>query len=449
MVRSFWARLAGAILAAAPASALCADDALEGRAFYKVFGVGLRMPGGLVEGTSALAALIGADGIPAWGAMTAHTARAEASWSRGEWLQVTAAWQVEGVVASHPAFAGGASLTTSLASPAEGARRRLWDFDPVLLDEPGVRVHHNLDRLAARFATPWADVVVGRQVLSWGTGRLWNPTDLLSPFSPTEIDREVRRGIDALRVSVPLARAAQLELIWLPQTIGQLNGGAARGQFNAGGFDFSASIAKYARDVVFGADFAGDVGPIGVHGEAAYTLGLHGVAAPGPIGVAERALRAVVGADARIGEKTAVTIEYHYNGWGAEDSSGYLRALSSERVQRGEVFGAGRHYLGLVGSYQVTDLLSAQAIALVNVTDPSAQVMPVVEYWFAQSVILRAGAFVPIGERPDPSELQALTAEDVLTRSERYQSATSTLGLRSEYGTSPAGVFAQVGVYFQ
>jgi hypothetical protein len=456
------ARLAAVALALLPVTASATplwtsaegDRQLEVRGFYKVFGLGLAMPAGLVEGTAALdaafaeAGLSERIGLPRAGAMTAHTGRLESRLVWGDWLELTAAWQVEAVLANDAAFASGASLTGTLTEGG-GPQRRLADFGALLYGSPGLRLQHNLDRLAARISAPFGDLVIGRQVLSWGTGRLWNPTDLLSPFGPNEIDREVRRGIDAVRLSLPLARAAPLELVWLPRWEGQENGGALRVQANAHGFDFSLSAAKYVDDVLFGADFAGDAGPLGIHGEASYTLGLRGVAAPGPIDVGERAFRAVVGTDLRLGEKAAFTVEYHFNGWGAASPSGYLAALTNERSARGEVFGAGRHYLGVVASYQLSELLTAQAIALVNLTDPSVQLTPVVEYWFEQSVILRAGAFVPIGVPPDPTELRALTGADVLSRSGPFLQATSSLGMKSEYGASPAGVFAQVGVYFQ
>ena len=58
----------------------------------------------------------------------------------------------------------------------------------------------------SRSSSRGARLVVGRQVLSWGTGRFWNPTDLLSPFAPTDVDREVRHGVDAIRYSLPLGK---------------------------------------------------------------------------------------------------------------------------------------------------------------------------------------------------------------------------------------------------
>ncbi|HYV50004.1 MAG TPA: hypothetical protein VFA20_34350 [Myxococcaceae bacterium] len=441
---------ASALLAWACASAAWAGNlwssqdgssALEGKAFYKALGTGVRLAPGLVVETAELARLLDQPGValPGSGASTGHVVRLEGKAHYQELLELDVAYQLGALVASHPAFTGGASLTGAFTAEGGGPQRRLVDLPGTLYSSPGLRVDQNLDRLSARLSLKFADVIVGRQVLSWGTGRFWNPTDLLSPFAPTEIDREVRRGIDAVRVTAPLfSRTAQLEVLWLPRKVAEENGGAVRAQVNVLGYDVSLSGAKYVDDLLAGADFSGDVGPVGVHGEAAYTWGIRS---------GERALRAVVGAEVRPTEKLALTAEYYFNGFGARDASGYLAALSSPRAQRGEISGAGRHYLGVAASYAFTELLTLQLLSLVNLQDPSAELVPVLEYWFEQSVILRAGAFVPIGGAPDPTALRGMTAADLGTPA--FQDAASTLGLRSEYGLLSYGAMVQVGVYFQ
>lgn len=405
---------------------------------------------GLVEGSRALAKVMAEAGavapptLPEAGLLTAQLVRLGARLEFFERFEFEAAWQLQVVNGSTPLLVQGASLASTVGGLGAGAQRRLWEGAGTLAAGESVRVDHNLDRLAMKLALPFGDLTVGRQVLSWGTGRFWNPTDVLSPFPPTAIDREVRRGFDAVRLAVALGELTQLDLLFLPQQRLEDLGGVARLQTNLAGWDASLSIGRYVRDVVIGADVAGDLGPLGAHAEGAYTLELLGLDGQSPVRVGEHFFRGVVGLDGRPMESLLLFAEYAFNGYGTNDSSQIARVLSSARVVRGEIFGAGRH-LGALGlAWLATDLLTTQLTCLVNLTDPSVMLIPSLEYSLGQRVLLRFGGSVPIGATPS---LAALTPDDVLQNSPAFQSAVATRGLRSEHGSSPWGLFAQVGVY--
>lgn len=436
--------------------------AVEASGFVKPYASWLRMQNSLHQGTEAMARAVeearsllppdlaarlpATTALPLQVGVTTHTLRvgAKATWTDA--LELEVAWQAAFVVASSPAFAGAGSSTylgASLVTP----QRRLVDFEPFLVDEGGLRVQHNLDRLALTWRSEHVTVVVGRQVLSWGTGRFWNPTDLISPFAPTDVDREVRRGADAARVSIGLGATSQLDVLWLPQRLARDMGGVLRARTNLWGWDLSATVGKYVGDLVAGADFAGDLGPLGAHGEAAWTMPLVGLGTSGPVRVEGDFVRALVGLDWRPHEALVLAAEYTFNGFGATNAAGLLEVLRSDRVVRGEVFGAERHYLGLGATWMATDLLTVSLSAIVNLVDPSAMVVPALEYSFEQHVLVRAGGYVPLGAGLDVSLLRGLTGADVLGNSAAWRAATSTLGARSEYGLSPFGAFVQVGVY--
>ncbi len=200
------------------------------------------------------------------------------------------------------------------------------------------------------------------------------------------------------------------------------------------------------RDLVFGADLVGDLGPIGVHAEGAYTVELLGLGTSS-VSVGEHFFRGVIGAEAKPHEKWVLMAEYAYNGFGTTAPSKYAAILSSARVIRGEVFGAGRHQAAIAVSFLADDLLSVNLSVLGNLTDPSAMVIPSLEYSFTQTVLIRAGGYVPLGRPPDAKAYQQLTTNDVLTNSEAYRTASASRGLRSEFGASSFGAFVQLGVY--
>ena len=456
------AALCAAILLTAPAAARArdvwtseeGDSVLELRAFYKTFGDALRMQPGLVQGTQALQDLLTEAGqpvgaaLPLYGAASTHTARAWGRFLVHDKVELSVGYQLDATIASDRALAGGLGLGGSVpVAGTQAASRRLVDFDHVLARKDGFLLQHNLDQLCVKAKMSVGELVVGRQVLSWGTGHFWNPTDLLSPFGPTDVDREVRHGVDAVRFSMPLSKTALLDVLWLPQQQGWAQGAVVRAQANFKGFDVSLSAAKYVSDVVVGADAAGDIGPVAVRAEAAYTFGLTGLDS-GHVDLGDHFLRAVAGLDLKPASGLVLSAEYYYNGFGAEGAAGYAGKLASARVTSGEIFGAGQHYLALAAIWKATDLLTVNAMAIGNLADPSVIVVPSLEYWLEQSVILRVGGYIPIGKQPDPRALQALTLSDLVGRTPAFQSASGSLGLRSEYGSSPWGLFAQVGVYF-
>src|SRR5581483_1533856 len=54
----------------------------------------------------------------------------------------------------------------------------------------------------------------GRQRIAWGTGKFWNPTDVLNPFEPTSIEREERRGVDSDYARRGISVLGQGEAAW-------------------------------------------------------------------------------------------------------------------------------------------------------------------------------------------------------------------------------------------
>jgi hypothetical protein len=422
----------------------------------------LRFQSSLVEGTKDLAGALdqakamvppetaaqlpSLSGLPLQVGISTHTFRVGGKVSWTDALELEVAWQAAVILASDAAFAG-AGGSSYLGAALITPQRRLVDFEPFLLDAGSFRIQHNLDRLAFTWRGTHVTVVVGRQVLSWGTGRLWNPTDLISPFAPTDVDREVRRGADAARVSFSLGATSQLDVLWLPQKLARDMGGVVRARTNLVGWDFSVTVGKYVGDVVVGADFSGDLGPLGAHGEAAWTLPLVGLGASEPLRVQGDFVRAVVGLEWRPVEALVLGAEYYFNGFGAHSAAGVLGVLTSDRVVRGEVFGAERHYAGVTASWLATDLLTGSLTAIVNLVDPSALFVPSLEYSFEQHVLLRVGGFVPIGKGVDLGLMRSLSGADVLANSAAWQRATTTFGAQSEYGLSGYGAFVQVGLY--
>ena len=74
------------------------------------------------------------------------------------------------------------------------------------------------DRLSLTFRAPSLDITLGRQAISFGTGRIFTPFDLVAPFSPAVLDSQYKPGIDALRVDGYIGMSGQHQrggrLLW-------------------------------------------------------------------------------------------------------------------------------------------------------------------------------------------------------------------------------------------
>ncbi len=430
------------------------DINVDVHGFYKANVSGILLPQGFVDQSLAMQRLTSdirspwppTPVLPENAVISTNLLRigGTADWSHR--LKLDVAWQMALFVSSAGQLLPGLSATSFVSSAnAVAAKRRLIPLGQTIVDRAGMRLEHEIDRLALSVSLPFGTLIVGRQILSWGTGRLWNPTDVLSPFAPTTVDREVRRGFDAVRLAVALGATTQLDVIYLPQEKLADNGGVLRFRTNVLEWDASISAGKYANDLVVGADVSGDVGPLGFHAEGASTFEFQN--APSSLALEHRFFRGVAGFDWRPAEKLTFVAEYHFNGFGAESRNQLAERLVSERVVRGEVFGGGRHYAGVIAGYQHSEVFGLSATAILNLIDPSALLVPSLEYWLEQSVLIRAGAAIPLGQSVDPRAFQQLTVDDVLTQSARFIDARKTLGLRSEFGASPWTVFVQAALY--
>ncbi|MEZ4473321.1 MAG: hypothetical protein R3F60_21540 [bacterium] len=136
-----------------------------------------------------------------------------------------------------------------------------------------------LDELWLRFDIERAVfMTLGAQHLRWGTGRIWNPTDVLNrdrrdPLAPADL----RTGVPLLRVDVPwTAVGGNLQLAGRldgADHVGALGGGA-RLQAVAGPAELSIMAAtRDGEPLVLGADLSAGVGPVDVYAEAAVSHG--------------------------------------------------------------------------------------------------------------------------------------------------------------------------------
>lgn len=308
---------------------------------------------------------------------------------------------------------GGSSgvLSAGVATTAPELMPLTWEA----VDEPSLLFRGRVDRLSARVSVPHLDVTVGRQAISFGSGAFFTPLDLVSPFTPAVIDQEYKPGVDAARVDVYAGMSGQITAVAAYAGDWDADGVvvAAYGQGTVGVTDLGAFAGLVRGDWVGGVSVVSALGPVGVHGDLT-------VSKPDD----DAFVRAVLGADWRPTGTTTLSAEAYVQTLGGAVPSEYATFASGPRFATGELWLMGRTYAGLAWMQEVTPLISTNLAVIGNIEDPSAFIIPSVDWSLAGDVALQAGGYVGVGSRPDGAEL------------------------RSEFGTYPVTGFLRVSAYF-
>jgi len=321
----------------------------------------------------------------------------------------------EHIAQIHPVLSGAGFVGTQ-------ERPGVVDMSWKILSNDDVDWRHEIDRLYVHAGLDWADVTVGRQAIGWGVGLLWSPLDLLAGFSPVVIDREYRIGIDAARVLVSLGPFTEIEAVYAAfdrSFADQAAGLRWRTTLTELDTDVGMLAGNFFEDAVLGAFVSGELRGVGMHGALNFTHH-YGERETAP----RDFVRIDVGADYRFAHDVTAVVEYYFSDWGASSPAGYAGRYLSPRVARGEIFNAGRHYLGFATDWEAHPLLHLRARGQINLTDPSAQLGPAFTLSLSDEAELDGGAYFSLGDR------------------------SNSAGLGSEFGSQPDFYYASVKVYF-
>ncbi|RAL22883.1 hypothetical protein DL240_08295 [Lujinxingia litoralis] len=267
---------------------------------------------------------------------------------------------------------------------------RSVDWEWRWVDEEGVGLSHDVERLILRYFASWGEVVVGRQAITWGSSALFPVVDVWAQFSPLELDQTEKPGVDAVRALLYPGGGIELDVVV-----------ADRGGWDDIAYGLRASRSFGAADIVVGGgrfwrrgalllgaayDFSSWKGRADVY----VPLAEFESEAVGP--------RATLGVDILRG-RWLFSVEQHFNGGGASDARGYQMPARQDALSRGETYYSGRHYTGGVLSVEGQGRFRGTVSAQVNWSDGSVLVGPSVYYALSDASDLTVGFFEGIGDR--------------------------------------------------
>ncbi len=111
-----------------------------------------------------------------------------------------------------------AALSSDRPADIELYRRRPWRKwiePPRSGSSQNVQWFHEIDHAHARIRLGAVDAVIGRQPITWGAGRIWQPTDLFASFSPLALDTEFKAGVDAALLSAAPSDLSEVTLAYV------------------------------------------------------------------------------------------------------------------------------------------------------------------------------------------------------------------------------------------
>jgi hypothetical protein len=387
--------------------------------YYKLFFTGFKMPGE--------AAPVGS---------VNNRLRLKLSLNPAEWLSIDAAYDISPRIQDPMLFSE--SLFYSAIDPLS---YRVDDFDSRLYPAEGkpvssIGVFHNLDRLFVTIKTGIMDIFIGRQAIAWGSAKVINPTDVVAPFTFNELDTEERRGVDAVRVRIPLGMMDELDMGYIPGKDFKIGNSAfyLRGKTYFLKTDLSMVLMGFRENFMAGIDIARSVGGAGVWCEAAYVVpGLFEKEdAPGKAEEKDY-FRASVGVDYNFNGKFYGFFEYHFNSAGESEPGDYNRLFTRTAYREGADYLMGKHYLNVGATCQVTPLIPVTGLLIFNVNDRSLTFAPTIEYNIKEDIYIAAGAYLGIGKHPEIIDLN---------------NPSSFPRFHSEFGSYPNMFFTSFRIYF-
>lgn len=294
---------------------------------------------------------------------------------------------------------------STLNRPKTKQRYRVVDLEEELYSSDTnqkssqVLLNQNLDRFYVSYSKNSFNLNVGRAPVAFGSSKIINPIDVLTPVSYQTLDKEERVGIDIVRVNYSLGPLSLLDIGYVLGHKMDFSKSAVftRLKTNIWATDVSFMLMNFQENLMAGLDFSRSIGNSTAWLESSYVVpeyfnkdeknGSHNY------------LRATVGFDYKLSESIYSYIEYHYNGAGATNPEDYRFLGDDTAYKEGGVYLQGRHYIAPGMTYELSSLWKLTGQFLLNLNDHSIFNNLTLEYNISQDVFVDVGAYISAGKK--------------------------------------------------
>jgi hypothetical protein len=322
-------------------------------------------------------------------------------------------------------FATAGSFNTPYRSPVMSLESR---------GSSSVTSRFGLDRARIGVHAKRLALDIGRFPVNYSVAHILTPNDFFAPFSATAINTAYKAGVDAVRGSIALPKLSTIEVLYVsgwgdgevPAPSWGRTALLARASVVLWDFEWAVLGGKLAERWMVGGSFQGEAGPVGLHGEAhvgfpdrdGFGFDPHDESAH---------VRLSAGPSLSLAwHNTTISAEYAYFSDGARHPSDIVQKYAQRFPD--DLPYVGRHYAGAIAGLDVTPLLRATMLSLVDASDGSGLVGASLSYSIADEAQLLFGGYLPWGKTPRVNG--------------------DVLDIRSEFGLVPRTLYAEARVYF-
>ncbi|MBD3639504.1 MAG: hypothetical protein HUJ18_00785 [Marinobacter sp.] len=238
---------------------------------------------------------------------------------------------------------------------------RYWDLQGEVYESGDLLARQGVYRGTIQWRSPAGDFRFGRQQVNWSTALIWNPTDILNPVSPLQLEPDERIGVDALLWDRSWGATGRISVVHAPQHSDRYSSTAVRAKHVVAGVDAGVMLGEFADTVRAGISGSGSVGGVGWATEIVWI----------EPDADQDYWQAVVDLNWAFRNGFNLALEYFYNGLPESPDVPVMAGLLPARPLY-----AGRQYTGLLAWQDVSPFWAYRVVAIRNADDASWLLYP-------------------------------------------------------------------------
>lgn len=266
---------------------------------------------------------------------------------------------------------GFAAATAGLSPPA--APSSFFDLSTEIYADSTQNLTFGLDRLSVSYSSQNFVLKVGRQAVTWGSGLVFRPSDIIAPFAPNAVDTAYKPGVEMIYAQVLFDNGNDIEAVFVPRR--EVAGGpfawaqstlALRSSLLLGDYDGTVLLAQDHGDMLLNLGLGGPVG------DAAWNVELGQWFLTG--GETPLNVLANISNSGMLGEMNITYFaEYFHNGFGVDTATPFdeLPDALAERIATGQLFNVGQDFLALGAQIGVAPGVTVSPSLITSLNDGS------------------------------------------------------------------------------